>query len=89
MSASNWAASWHDEPDIDLRGRARKRAIVTVAAAAALPFALSVPAAAAQALPAPWQDILQAAAATRAAKMEWLAPVASGRISYRVETAPK
>jgi len=88
MSASNWAASCHAGPDIGLRGRAGRRAIVT-AAAVALPFAMSVPTAGAQAPPILWDPVLQATVATRATKLEWFAPDVSGQVTYRVQTAPK
>jgi hypothetical protein len=88
-SGGQWAASYHDEPDIDLKDHTKRRAVV--AAAAVLPFALSAPSAAAQAPPGPpvWQSALGAIATARATKLGWLAPLTSGKVTYHIETAPK
>jgi hypothetical protein len=88
MSTSKWTTLCHAKPDIGLRRRAGRRAIVT-AAAAALPFAMSLPVVAAQAPPILWDTVLQATVTTRTAKLEWFAPDVSGQVTYRVQTAPK
>jgi len=88
-SGGQWAASYHDEPDIDLKDHTKRLAVV--AAAVALPFALSATSAAAQAPPGTpvWQGPIGAIATARATKLGWLAPVTSGKVTYYIETAPK